>query len=89
MVWFWHWAIRATFAAAGTCAFLMAAAGIIEWSLGLSTFAACAIVADAAHHVGNRAKRRRHRKLGIVEAPAGHSFFDYTDYERPSEKRAA
>jgi hypothetical protein len=88
MVWFWHWAIRMPFAAVGICAFAMAVAGIVEWSLGLSGLAGGAIVADAAHHVGNRAKRRS-KKRGIVEAPDRNSFFDYTDYERPAEKRAA
>jgi hypothetical protein len=88
MVWFWHWAVRGPFAALGICAFGMAAAGVIEWSLGLSTLAVSAIAADAAHHLGNRAQRRRQKRHGIVEAPHGHSFYDYSDYER-SEKRAA
>jgi hypothetical protein len=89
MVWFWHWAVRAPFATFAVLGIGAAAAGIIEWGLGLSALAAGAVVADIAHHIGNRARRRRRKRLGIVEGVRPHSFYDFSDYERPADQRAA
>jgi hypothetical protein len=89
MVWFWHWAVRAPFTALAVVGVAAPAAGIIEWGLGLSALAAGAVVADIAHHMGNRALRRRRKRLGIVEGERHHSFYDFSDYERPADQRAA
>jgi hypothetical protein len=89
MGWIWHWAVRAPFAALAVLGVGAAAGGIIEWGLGLSALALGALVADIAHHLGNKSLQRRRKRLGIVEAPRHHSFYDFSDYERPADQRAA
>lgn len=63
MATFWHWWVRNPAILVGAVALVSAAAGVIEWPLGLAAAAFFGVTAEIANHLGRFARRRQHRTV--------------------------
>ena len=86
MLTFWHWCVRAPFAALAVLLVAAGFIGIFEWALAMPAVTVCLIVAAAAHHLGIYAEIRRLRKYrdaGLLLPPSVRAF------ARERDERAA
>lgn len=70
MVFFWYWVVRLPFGVAAVACLLGGVASVVEWSVSLMGLAVFAVIADAAQHLGDHARRRSRERLVVEQEVA-------------------
>jgi hypothetical protein len=73
MVIFWVWGVRNPCVALGALATAAGTTGVADWSISLATLMVLGMCAEAANHLGRRAKARRDRHQAVITALASAS----------------
>ncbi|MCK6563567.1 MAG: hypothetical protein L6Q80_02320 [Dehalococcoidia bacterium] len=68
MVAFWSWGVRNPALAMALLGLVSGVAGVVAWSISLMALALGLVVADSAHHLAGRARRRKNRRSLAFEA---------------------